>query len=216
MNVSRTDCESSIQSNEFEWDATGCTEVHKYVMPIIEKWICKADIETVLDLGCGNGALTNAISKLGKNCVGFDMSSSGVAIAAKQYPESRFEVSSMDKSLRSDFRSSFDAVICVEVVEHLLLPRMLFKRAREALRPGGELIVTTPYHGYWKNLMIALAGGFDVHWHPLRDYGHVKFFSKATLGRLFEEEGFVVNEITLVGRIPALARSMMFRGKLLG
>ncbi len=68
---------------------------------------------------------------------------------------------------------------------------------RNALRPGGSL---------------AIAGRFDAHWHPLRDHGHVKFFSIATLGRLLSEQGFEVTDTVRVGRLPPLARSMIMRG----
>ena len=56
-------------------------------------------------------------------------------------------------------------------------------------------------------------GKFDAHWHPLRDFGHVKFFSKATLTTLFAEFHFDDIRCTTVGRIPAFARSMVISGK---
>jgi 2-polyprenyl-6-hydroxyphenyl methylase/3-demethylubiquinone-9 3-methyltransferase len=62
--------------------------------------------------------------------------------------------------------------------------------------------VTTPFHGYYKNLALAITGKYDKHWHPLRDYGHVKFFSHKTLSALFEEQGFAVRNYVRVGRIP--------------
>jgi len=104
-------------------------------------------------------------------------------------------------------------VVAVEVVEHLLLPRQLLERAREALRPGGIFIATTPYHGFLKNLALALTNKFDHHWHPLRDYGHVKFFSRETLSQLFGEQGLKVQRFARVGRVPALAKSMILQGR---
>ena len=78
-----------------------------------------------------------------------------------------------------------------------------------ALKPGGLLILTTPYHGYWKNLVLAITNSFDNHWHPLRDYGHIKFFSKSTMLSLFGEYALQNIQFQTVGRIPALARSMI-------
>jgi hypothetical protein len=46
----------------------------------------------------------------------------------------------------------FDAVVCTEVIEHLCLPRMLSRFAASLLRPRGLLILSTPCHGYLKNL----------------------------------------------------------------
>ena len=77
------------------------------------------------------------------------------------------------------------------------------------LEPGGTAIVSTPYHGYWKNLALALSGKMDAHFTALWDYGHIKFWSVATLTRLLAEAGFVDIRFQRVGRIPALAKSMI-------
>jgi len=103
----------------------------------------------------------------------------------------------------------FDAVVSLEVVEHLMQPRHLVARAYGALRPGGVLVMSTPYHGYLKNLALALTNGWDTHWHPLRDFGHVKFFSRKTLSQLVCEAGFSVRNFVRVGRIPPFACSMI-------
>ena len=145
---------------------------------------------------------------------GMDSSESGIAIASGHYPEIEFTHSSLEAPLPDCLCNRFDAVIAVEVVEHLLLPRCLFERAREALNPNGVFILTTPYHGYWKNLALAVTNNFDNHWHPLRDYGHVKFFSRETIARLFQEQSFDVTAFSRVGRVPALAKSMIVQGAL--
>jgi len=126
----------------------------------------------------------------------------------------QFARSAVEDPLPLDLSGCFDTMIAVEVIEHLMLPRLLFARAREALKKNGELIVTTPFHGYIKNLIIAIAGGFDRHWHPLRDYGHVKFFSRRTLCELFQEQGFTVEEVGTVGRIRPIPKSIIVRGRL--
>jgi len=215
MITTKTDRENSIEATEFVWDTSQNTEVHKYVRPILKKWISPDSKIDLLDLGCGNGVLTSQIACSNITCCGTDFSESGIEIAKKNFPEVDFFQSFMQTTLPKDHISSYDLVISVEVIEHLLLPRELFNRAKEALKPGGLLIVSTPYHGYFKNLALALANKFDAHWHPLRDYGHVKFFSLDTLKQLFIEEGFEIEEIALVGRVPIFARSMMIKGKLL-
>ena len=74
--------------------------------------------------------------------------------------------------------------------------------------------MSTPFHGYWKNLALAITNSLDGHWHPLRDFGHVKFFSKKTLIPLVCEVGFSVKDLVRVGRISALARSMISSSRL--
>ena len=207
-----TDSVLSLQSEEFLWDSPAATPAHEYLFPTIRAWLKQAGARSVLDLGCGNGALTSAFGREGFEMTGMDVSESGIAIAARNFPKILFEHSEMATPLADRLRQTFDAVIAVEVVEHLLLPRLLFERAKEALRPGGVFIVTTPYHGFLKNLALALTNKFDTHWHPLRDYGHVKFFSRETLSQLFSEQALTVERFARVGRIPALAKSMILQG----
>lgn len=49
----------------------------------------------------------------------------------------------------------------LEVIEHLYSPRQFVRRPYTALRPGGILIVTTPYWGYLKNLLLVLTNRID-------------------------------------------------------
>lgn len=215
MNTTRTDRELSLQAEEFVWDTAINTEVHTYVRPVLENWLAHKKGQQLLDLGCGNGVLTSQLEQLGMLCTGTDFSESGINIAKNTFPNVSFFQSLIENPILDDHKNKYDIVLAVEVIEHLLLPRQLFERAKEALKPNGTLIVTTPYHGYFKNVALALANKFDSHWHPLRDYGHVKFFSLSTLSTLFEEQGFKVTRVKRVGRIPIFARSMMIEGKLL-
>jgi len=100
-------------------------------------------------------------------------------------------------------------VISIEVIEHLYDPRAYARTLRGLLRPGGVALVSTPFHGYWKNLAIALSGATDKHVDPLWDGGHIKFWSPATLTALMVEAGLRVTAIRRVGRIPPLAKSMI-------
>jgi hypothetical protein len=59
-------------------------------------------------------------------------------------------------------------------------------------------MISTPYHGYFKNLAIAAVGGFDNHVKPLCDDGYVKFWSVHTLRTLLEEAGLRSIEFVLV------------------
>jgi 2-polyprenyl-3-methyl-5-hydroxy-6-metoxy-1,4-benzoquinol methylase len=207
-----TDAVLSLHAGEFVWNSPATTPAHHYLQPAVRAALQRTGARTVLDLGCGNGALTAALQREGFAMTGMDVSESGIAIAARSFPDIAFAHADMATPLPDLLRHTFDAVIAVEVIEHLLLPRLLFERAQEALRPGGIFIVTTPYHGYWKNLALALTNTFDTHWHPLRDFGHVKFFSRVTLTQLFTEQGFRVERCARVGRVPALAKSMVVQG----
>ena len=87
--------------------------------------------------------------------------------------------------------------------------RVLYGEAYDLLEPGGTLILSTPFHGYWKNLALALSGKMDAHFTALWDGGHIKFWSERTLRSLLHEAGFVEVGFSRVGRIRPLAKSMV-------
>jgi len=168
-----------------------------------------AGVRSVCELGCGNGVLSGALAADGYRVVGSDASPSGIAVASTAYPDVKFVRGEIGAQTVRELGGGFDAVVAVEVIEHLYRPADLFEAATSLLVEGGKLVVTTPYHGYWKNLAIALAGGHDVHYNPLWDGGHVKFFSVKTLRKLLEESGFDVLRFSFVGRVRPFARSMV-------
>lgn len=167
---------------------------------------------TLLDIGCGNGALTASLASRGAAVTGMDLSDSGIALARAAHPDVRFEVGSVYDDLRARF-GTFDSVVALEVIEHLYDPRTFLRRAFEALRPGGTLVLSTPYHGYLKNLALAVSGKLDAHFTVLWDGGHIKFFSWPTLRTLLDEAGFVDLRFRGTGRLPGLWKSMVVAGR---
>ena len=83
----------------------------------------------------------------------------------------------------------------------------MLKELNRVLKPGGVLILTTPYHGLIKNLLLVLFN-FDRHFNDLNG-GHIRFFTVRSLTNLLEECRFFVTEINLFGRpLKFLAKSM--------
>lgn len=169
----------------------------------------------ILDVGCGNGYWSNRIRELGGGeVIGIDASTQGIEIARSQYPGVRFEQVLMNDQILTDLDSApFDGVISVEVIEHIFDPRGFVKSCFQALKPGGTLVLTTPYNGYLKNLALSLANKWDFHLNPLWDGGHIKFWSKRTITRLLLEMGFV--DITFEGcrRVPYLWMGMVLSAR---
>lgn len=163
----------------------------------------------VLDLGCGNGSLSHRIAQQGYEVVGVEDSEQGVAIARQTFPDCHFIQASVYELPFAELENSFDIVLSAEVLEHLLYPRELVRAAKKCLKPNGHLIVTTPYHGYLKNLVLALLGKMDQHFDPLWDGGHIKFFSVSTLRELLATENYTGIKFKFSGRVPFLWKSML-------
>jgi 2-polyprenyl-6-hydroxyphenyl methylase/3-demethylubiquinone-9 3-methyltransferase len=104
---------------------------------------------------------------------------------------------------------SFDLIISVEVIEHVYDPRALLHQAHTLLCRNGSLLLTTPYHGYLKNLLIAVLGKSDSHYNPLWDCGHIKFWSRQTISEALREAGFEAIKFYGAGRLAYLWKSMV-------
>lgn len=161
----------------------------------------RSGARTVLDAGCGAGALVAELTEGGLTATGLDVSGRAIEAAARAHPECRFVRHSLEEVPWPVDRGSFDVVVSFEVIEHLLRPRRLLEGAHEALRPGGHLALTTPYHGLLKNLAVTVLA-FDRHFAVEGD--HVRFFSDAALRRLLAETGFEVVSLAHFGRFFGL------------
>lgn len=168
----------------------------------------------VLDLGCGNGAVAAQLHAWGCDVTGVDPGASSITMARSNCPAAAFHRAEADPAqLAALGLPPFDAVVSTEVVEHCYQPRMWARAAYEALRPGGLLVCSTPYHGYLKNVALALTGRLDAHFTALWDGGHIKFWSRRTLTALLHEAGFHVVGFAGAGRLPWLWRSMLLAAR---
>lgn len=71
------------------------------------------------------------------------------------------------------------------------------------------MIISTPYHGYIKNLALSVLNRWDRHFFALVEGAHIKFWSKKTLSMLLERNGWSVKKYYGAGRIPFLWKSMI-------
>lgn len=191
-----------------EYKCAGSRFHHDYVLPPLLRELECLPEKRVFDIGCGTGAIDQALSESGFDVTAIDPSESGIALARANYPDAKFEVGNCYDDLAGAY-GTFPIVISIEVIEHLYDPRLFIQRARAMLKPGGTLIVSTPYNGYLKNVALALTNRFDRHLDPLFLHGHIKFWSVATLWALLTEEGFRDIRFHRVGRIPPLAKSVI-------
>lgn len=164
----------------------------------------------VLEIGCGRGFWASYFAQKGCTVVGIDPSPTGIQNARSARPGIRFEQMEASPSLLTDLgESPFDIVLSTEVVEHTYDPYAWAAAAFNALRPGGKLVLSTPYHGWLKNVIIALAGKSDFHHDTLRVGGHIKFFSNRQLTGLLRDAGFTDLRCAGVGRVAYLWMSVV-------
>jgi len=201
-----------MEGSSYEHWTAEASGSHSYLYPVVKCLL--ADLpknSIVLDMGCGNGSFISLFSQTGWKLYGTDFSTAGIEVAKKHFPNISFFLADSQANISKlkEQTGDVDVVISTEVIEHVYDPRAFLRNAYEFLSPNGTLVITTPYHGYLKNVMLAVANKMDHHYTALRDHGHIKFFSRNTLTKVLEETGFHVEQFRGAGRFPYLWKSMV-------
>ncbi|HEV7716539.1 MAG TPA: methyltransferase domain-containing protein [Steroidobacteraceae bacterium] len=213
----QTTVEGTLAS-EYGWADAQPEGSHAYLDPVVTRALAEvapADASRsgairIFDAGCGNGALLLALRNLGYGVGGCELSAAGTEIARRSLGgAAQIEAMSVYDDLAATFGGNWDAVVSTEVIEHLYAPRIFLQRAKALLEVGGALVLSTPYHGYLKNLAMAVTGSLDGHFTALWDGGHIKFWSYSTLKALLLEAGFGEFRFAGAGRLPGLWKSMV-------
>jgi 2-polyprenyl-3-methyl-5-hydroxy-6-metoxy-1,4-benzoquinol methylase len=149
----------------------------------------------ILDFGCGMGAATRVLAAAGHAAVGADVSESGIRLAARRVPAAFVLI---DSESRLPFESeSFDVCYCSEVIEHLLDVAGFVREVYRVLSPDGQLLVSTPYHGWLKNIVVVTLN-FERHFDVTGQ--HIRFFTPSSLTATLQAGGFRVDRLTGMGR----------------
>ena len=173
--------------------------------------------DSLLDIGCGDGELLLRLKDKYQEVWGVDIAEPRInRIQRKFGNESDIHVRVEDVNEQLGFKDgSFDTITVVAVLEHIFDPFHLIKECYRLLVKGGTLIVEVPNVVWLHNRIRLLLGKSPVTSNAIEgwDGGHLHYFTRASLKRLFLDEGFKVMEITSGG---IFARPRRIWGSLLG
>lgn len=213
MNTPKNHADSD-DVTDYGWDASDPGS-SSYLNPKVIEMVAAYKPKRILDIGCGNGLLAKQLKLAGYDVVGVEYDQTGVDVARATYPDIpfyRFGVQDDPTELLAQ-EAPFDMIVSTEVVEHLFAPHLLVTYSAAVLVDKGIILLSTPYHGYWKNLLITILNKWDSHHMPLWHGGHIKFWSRISLGTLLIEGGFDFIEFQGVGRFRPFWKSMILVGR---
>ncbi len=190
------------EEHAVEWCGGGEPTFHRR-LALCRSYVAAGD--RVLDYGCGMGALlAETVSHCGAAGVGYDVSETAIRLARKLYPEVDWREGSAPLP---EPDGSFSVVLCSEVIEHVFDTDEMFTEFARLLRPGGKLLLTTPYHGWLKDAALLFSGGMERHYH--NPYGeHIRYYSRRTLRQVLARHRLREGAFHGIGRMAYLWRSM--------
>lgn len=114
--------------------------VHETVMSYVP-----GSAQTILDVGCGGAWVAEHYLKHGKYVCSMDISTNNIEEAVRRFPSENHAGLAADVFHLPIKENSFDAIIASEVIEHVIDPRQFVHSLFRALKPGGRLVISTPY-----------------------------------------------------------------------
>lgn len=145
----------------------------------------------VLDIGCGGGLIAEPLTRLGAQVTGIDPAPENIAAA---------QVHAQAQGLDIDYRATtvealaaegaqFDAVLCLEVVEHVPDPGAFLKTCASLVRPGGAFVAST-INRTLKAYALAIVGAeYVLRWLPIGTHQWERFVTPDELARHFHAAG---------------------------
>jgi 2-polyprenyl-3-methyl-5-hydroxy-6-metoxy-1,4-benzoquinol methylase len=158
--------------------------------------------ERVLEVGCSSGALTERIAAMGCRVTGIEVRPDA-AERARRFAEDILvgDLTTMALALRP---SSFDAILLIDVLEHVADPLKALRRLFPLLREGGRIVVAIPNVAHWSVRLRLLAGRFEYEDSGILDRTHLRFYTRGTARAMLEQAGLEIQETDLVPDVPLL------------
>lgn len=123
---------------------------------------------TILDVGCGGGLMSEPLARLGARVTGIDPGERNVAIA-RGHAEPQglaidYRVATVEELVAT--REQYDAIVCLEVVEHVPNVAPFVKACGDLVRPGGMLVLSTINRTLKSYALAIVAAEYVLQWLP--------------------------------------------------
>lgn len=148
--------------------------------------------KAILGVGCGVGFLGEYYKNNDNYVVGLDVSNVAIAEAKKRLSEV-YDVDLEAPDWPAELlNKKFDLIILAEVIEHLLMPEELLIKIKKLLKPGSEVVITTPNFLVWSNRIKMLFGRFVYQEGGFWCRDHIHFFTLAELRKTLITGGWEI------------------------
>ena len=190
------------------WDPTSEFKPLHQINPLRLGWIDNIAVlkgKSVLDVGCGGGILAEAMAALGARVKGIDLSEKALKVAMLHLLESRLdvnyeEISAEALALREP--GQYDALTCMEMLEHVPDPASTVSACAKLVKPGGQLFFSTINRNPKSYLFAVIGAEYILRLLPRGTHDYAKFLKPSELARHCRAAGLTLKSVIGMGYNP--------------
>ncbi len=201
------------------WDPQGEMGTLQTINPLRTKFVMEGlttSAPKILDVGCGGGILSEALARSGAQVTGIDLSQAALEVAKRHAAGQGLSIDYQYESAESIARSNpgrFDAVTCMEMLEHVPEPAKIVAACAQALIPGGQAFFSSINRTPKAWLFAIFGGEFILRLLPRGTHTYKKLIRPSELKSWAAESGLEFMRISSLMYNPLARKFKVADGK---
>ena len=183
------------------WDPSSDFKPLHEINPLRLGWIdgiAGLRAKSVLDVGCGGGILAEAMAALGARVKGIDLSEKALKVAMLHLLESRLDVNYEEigaEALAQREAGQYDALTCMELLEHVPDPASTVSACAQLVKPGGHVFFSTINRNPKSYLLAVIGAEYILRLLPRGTHEYAKFLKPSELARHCRAAGLTLKSV---------------------
>lgn len=199
------------------WDPEGQSKPLHQINPLRLQFIRERTPlknKKVIDVGCGGGILTESLALSGADATGIDMGELPLEIARLHALEAGLKINYQQitaEAMAADHADEYDAVTCMEMLEHVPDPQAIINACATMVKPGGDVYFSTLNRNPKAWLLAIVGAEYIANMLPKGTHDYARFIKPSELARACREAGLTVSTIAGISYNPLTRKYALTR-----